>query len=188
MPFDSQGKFTRVHNWEQDRIDNIDIVTDHADEEDDNFAQALNETFLRDGRVSMKGNINAGGFVYRKAKAIGVDSFWYKELEEVPIMSVMERTMKGEHIYPDTTPELLIGNAKSSEFSEMELDILREVTTGATNKEISEKLYISPATVNYYINDLLVKTGYKNRVQLAVKARLEGLVIGNDEKEKTKEE
>ena len=65
----------------------------------------------------------------------------------------------------------------------MELDVLREVTTGATNKEISEKLYISPATVNYYINDLLVKTGYKNRVQLAVKARLEGLVISNDSDE-----
>ena len=62
MPFDSQGKFTRMHNWEQDRINNIDIVTDHADEEDDNFAQGLNETFLRDGRVAMKGNINAGGF------------------------------------------------------------------------------------------------------------------------------
>ncbi len=62
MPFDSQGKFTRMHNWEQDRINNIDIVTDHADEEDDNFAQALNETFLRDGRVPMKGNVNAGGF------------------------------------------------------------------------------------------------------------------------------
>ena len=54
------------------------------------------------------------------------------------------------------------------------------MTTGATNKEISEKLYVSPATVNYYINDLLAKTGYKNRVQLAVKARLEGLVIGKD--------
>ena len=115
-----------------------------------------------------------------KAREIGVESFWCKELEEVPILSVMERTMKGESIYPDTTPELMIGNAKSTEFSEMELDILREITTGATNKEISEKLYVSPATVNYYINDLLVKTGYKNRVQLAVKARLEGLVISDD--------
>ena len=118
-----------------------------------------------------------------KAREIGVDSFWYKELEEVPILQVMERTMKGEHIYPDTTPELMIGNAKSTEFSELELDVLREVTTGATNKEISEKLYISPATVNYYINNLLVKTGYKNRVQLAVKARLEGLIISDDKKE-----
>ena len=48
-----------------------------------------------------------------KARKIGVESFWYKELEEVPILSVMERTMKGEHIYPDSTPELSIGNAKS---------------------------------------------------------------------------
>lgn len=120
-----------------------------------------------------------------KAREIGVDSFWYKELEEVPILSVMERTMRGEHIYPDTTPELTIGNAKSTEFSKMELDVLREVTTGATNKEISEKLFVSPATVNYYINDLLVKTGYKNRVQLAVKARLEGLVISDDTDDET---
>ena len=29
MPFDSQGNFTRLHSWEQDRIDDIDIVTDH---------------------------------------------------------------------------------------------------------------------------------------------------------------
>ena len=118
-----------------------------------------------------------------KAREIGVDSFWYKELEEVPILTVMERTMKGEHIYPDSTPELMIGNAKSTEFTDMELEILREVTTGATNKEISEKLFVSPATVNYYINDLLVKTGYKNRVQLAVKARLEGLVISDEKNE-----
>ncbi len=118
-----------------------------------------------------------------RAREIGVDSFWYKELEEVPILTVMERTMKGEHIYPDLTPELMIGNAKSTEFTDIELEILREVTTGATNKEISEKLFVSPATVNYYINDLLVKTGYKNRVQLAVKARLEGLVISDEKNE-----
>ena len=48
------------------------------------------------------------------------------------------------------------------------------------NKEIAEKLFISPTTVNFHINNLLLKTGYKNRVQLAVKARLEGLVIGDE--------
>ncbi|MBR4341589.1 MAG: response regulator transcription factor [Lachnospiraceae bacterium] len=114
-----------------------------------------------------------------KAREIGVESFWYKELQEVPILSVMERTMKGERIYPDTTPELTIGNAKSIEFTRMEIDVLRELTTGATNKEIADKLFISPTTVNFHINNLLLKTGYKNRVQLAVKARLEGLVISD---------
>lgn len=62
MPFDSQGKFTRLHSWEQDRIDDIDIVSDHHDEEDDNFADGLNECLLRNGLVPLEGNLNLGGF------------------------------------------------------------------------------------------------------------------------------
>lgn len=62
MPFDSQGNFTRLHSWEQDRIDDIDIVTDHHDEEDDNFAEGLNLCLLRTGIAPMQGNLNLGGF------------------------------------------------------------------------------------------------------------------------------
>ncbi len=62
MPFDSEGNFTRIHSWEDDRINDIDIVTDHHDEEDDNLAEGLSQTFLRDGRVAMRGNIDAGNF------------------------------------------------------------------------------------------------------------------------------
>lgn len=50
MPFDSEGIYTRFHNWEEDRENDIDIVTDHADEEDNGFADGLSLTFLRDGR------------------------------------------------------------------------------------------------------------------------------------------
>lgn len=62
MPFDSEGNFTRIHNWEEDRINGIEIVTDHHDAEDDNFADAFNKTFLRDGRVPMENHLNMGGF------------------------------------------------------------------------------------------------------------------------------
>ena len=62
MPFDSEGNFTRIHNWEDDRVNDIDIVTDHHDEEDDNFAADLSQTLLRDGRVALTGNFDAGNF------------------------------------------------------------------------------------------------------------------------------
>ncbi len=58
MPFDSEGIYTRFHNWEEDRENDIDIVTDHADEEDNGFADGLSLTFLRDGRVPMQGAID----------------------------------------------------------------------------------------------------------------------------------
>lgn len=56
MPFDSEGNFTRMHNWEEDRQNDIDIMSDRMDEEDDNFAKGFNDTMLRDGRATMTGN------------------------------------------------------------------------------------------------------------------------------------
>lgn len=62
MPFDSLGNFTRVHNWEDDRQNDIDIVSDRHDEEDDNFADGLNDCMLRDGRSAMTGDLKMNNF------------------------------------------------------------------------------------------------------------------------------
>lgn len=61
MPFTSTGIFERLHNWEEDRINGIEIVTDHHDAEDDNFADGLSLTLLKDGRSAMEGDLNLGG-------------------------------------------------------------------------------------------------------------------------------
>ena len=114
----------------------------------------------------------------KTAREIGVESFWYKEIQEQSIIAVMEKTMKGESVYPDRSPVLNIGNAKSTDFTPRELEILREMTTGATNKEIAEKFSVTVDAVKLHISNMLQKTGYKNRVELAVKARADGLVIG----------
>lgn len=62
MPYDSQGNFTRVMNWEQDRINDIEIVSDRHDAEDDNFAGGLNLAMCRDGRSVATGNFKMGNF------------------------------------------------------------------------------------------------------------------------------
>ena len=61
MAFDSEGNFTRLHSWEQDRLNDVGIVSDRHDEEDDNFAASLNACFLRDGRVPLSGTLKMGG-------------------------------------------------------------------------------------------------------------------------------
>ena len=65
MPFDSEGNFSRLHNWEDDRINDIDIVTDHMDEEDNNFADGLSQCFLKNGLAPMQGDINVNHFKIR---------------------------------------------------------------------------------------------------------------------------
>lgn len=61
MAFDSEGNFLRVHNWEQDRLNDIGILSDRHDAEDNNFAGGLNDCLLRDGRVALSGNLKMGG-------------------------------------------------------------------------------------------------------------------------------
>ena len=97
-----------------------------------------------------------------RAKKIGVDSFWYKETDEQTILDVMDRTMAGESVYPDSPPTVMLGLAKSSEFTERELEVLRIITTGATNGAVADELGISENTVKAHVRSMLEKTGYQS--------------------------
>lgn len=112
-----------------------------------------------------------------RARSIGVDSFWYKESTAEKVIEVMDRTMNGESVYPDTTPTLQLGNAKSSEFSSKELEVLRELISGESDAVIADKLHMSLRTVKAHIQTMRDKTGFRNRTELAVRARECGLVI-----------
>ena len=112
-----------------------------------------------------------------RARSSGVDSFWYKDPSEDILLEVMDRTMAGESIYPDTTPILDLGLAKIIEFTARELEVLRELTSGDTDDVIAERLNLSTHTVKKHIKSMFQKTGFTTRTQLAVMARDSGLVI-----------
>ena len=101
----------------------------------------------------------------KRAREIGVDSFWYKEVQEAPMLEVMDRTMAGENIF------------KSTEFTERELDVLRRLAEGLTDKEIADALHLSVTTVRYHVNNLISKTGSSSRTELAVNAVRSGIAI-----------
>jgi len=51
-----------------------------------------------------------------------------------------------------------------------EADVLRLVADGLTNKEIGERLFLSPRTVEKHVERLVAKTGAQNRSQLVSRA------------------
>ena len=118
-----------------------------------------------------------------RAKKAGVDSFWYKTETAESILNVMERTMAGENIYPESTPPLQFGYITSDELTARELEVLREVVAGESDAAIAEKLYMSLRTVKGHIQSRRDKTGFRNRTELAVRARDCGLIIVDKETE-----
>ena len=113
----------------------------------------------------------------QKAKAAGVDCFWYKELQEDPLLEVMDRTMAGERIWPDKPPEARLGMAKAGDFTDRELAVLRLLAKGLSDREIAEQLHMGFTTVRYHVDNLMEKTGQSSRTGLAVNAVLSGITF-----------
>lgn len=61
-------------------------------------------------------------------------------------------------------------------FTKAELEVLKLVEEGYSNKEIAEKLFISLSTVKAYVSSNIKKSGARNRTNLAHIARKENLV------------
>ena len=114
-----------------------------------------------------------------RAHEADVDSFWYKSSEEEEILSVLDRTMAGETVYPESTPSLKLGETFSENLTDRELEVLRELVAGESDAAIAEKLFMSLRTVKGHIQSMREKTGFRNRTELAVRARESGLVINN---------
>ena len=60
--------------------------------------------------------------------------------------------------------------------SERELEVLRLITAGLSNREIAEKLIISTGTAKTHVHNVCGKLGVRNRTEAATRAKELGLV------------
>lgn len=66
--------------------------------------------------------------------------------------------------------------ARGEGFTARELDVLRLLGTGATNREIADRLSLTEGTVKNYVSTILAKTDLNDRTQAALFAVRHGLV------------
>ncbi len=59
--------------------------------------------------------------------------------------------------------------------STREVEVLRLLTTGKSNREIADALFVSPGTVSVHVNHILTKTNTANRTEAAAFALRHGL-------------
>lgn len=104
----------------------------------------------------------------KRAREAGADSFWYKEVSPEDLITVMDATMQGKQIWPDDTPTVKLGVTSSDDFTETEIKVLRLVCEGLEYSEIAERLNYTKDNVKYHIRNILQKTGYANKTQLAI--------------------
>lgn len=117
-----------------------------------------------------------------KAKAAQADSFWYKDASRGELLTVMERTMAGEHIYPDKTPEVKLGLTTSYELTPSELEVLRALMQSTSDEDAAKMLSCTKANIRWHLGKILDKTGYRTRMELLIAVASKNLIIVTPDK------
>ena len=88
------------------------------------------------------------------------------------LIGSLTRLVQGQTAKPATTTE---SNSLLSELTPRELEILRHLAEGQSNKEIGRALDITDGTVKLHVKSILRKLGIRSRVEAAVLAVEHGL-------------
>jgi DNA-binding NarL/FixJ family response regulator len=79
-----------------------------------------------------------------------------------------------------TSKRVTTSNTLVEQLSEREVDILRLIAGGASNREIAGTLFLAEGTVKNHVTNILGKLGVRDRIQATIKAREIGL-LGEDD-------
>lgn len=122
-----------------------------------------------------------------RAGAVG---YLLKDVGSAQLAESIRRTARGKSILdPSVAAKVLaefsrvssLVTANSMEalvepLSEREIEVLRLVAAGMSNREIAKKLIISAGTAKTHIHNVCGKLGVRNRTEAAMRARVLGLV------------
>jgi DNA-binding NarL/FixJ family response regulator len=95
------------------------------------------------------------------------------------LRKVMEAAMGGPPDAKDRAPA-----QAAEDLTERELEVVRLVAQGRTNREIADEFVISEKTVKTHIGHVLAKLDLKDRTQIAIYALRHGLADESDERDR----
>jgi DNA-binding NarL/FixJ family response regulator len=111
-----------------------------------------------------------------KMMKLGASGYISKIIREEELITALDSVARKGYYYTDQVAHLLASNFKQKKnippvhFTERELELLSYIATELTYKEIAEKMFCSPKTIDGYREDLFLKLQVKSRVGLVVYA------------------
>ncbi len=126
-----------------------------------------------------------------EALRAGAHGFVLKDVERSELLDVIRRVMAGHHAIESTlATELLRRMAddtgrdnfpKPEPLTAREIEVLRLISNGSTNREIATRLICAVGTVKVHVEHIIAKLGAVDRTQAAVLAIEMGIIATDPE-------
>jgi DNA-binding NarL/FixJ family response regulator len=113
----------------------------------------------------------------------GAKGFVVKDVERFTLKQSIRAVHRGEGFIAPAVAGKILDRLRTQEsaparpaLGESQLQILRLVAEGFSNREIATRVYLSENTVKSHLQEILQKLGVRNRVEAAIKATKEGWI------------
>lgn len=116
-------------------------------------------------------------FAAIRAGAVG---YILKQVGGNDVIRAVESAMRGEAMLDPSLTQRVFSEVRRSiqkeeasyfnDLTEKEMQVLGQISTGKTNREIAETLFLSEGTVRNYVSSILSKLGVANRAEAAAYA------------------
>lgn len=112
----------------------------------------------------------------RRALQAGAKAYLVKGALPERILETVRRVAAGEALVPASIASVLTESLSHPELSPRELQVLRQMAAGDSNKEIGQKLDITEHTVKAHVKAILLKLGAVGRTEAIAIAMKRGLL------------
>jgi DNA-binding NarL/FixJ family response regulator len=112
----------------------------------------------------------------RRALQAGAKAYLVKGALPEQILETVRRVAGGEALVPARIASVLTESLSHPELSPRELQVLRQMAAGDSNKEIGQKLNITEHTVKAHVKAILLKLGAIGRTEAIAIAMKRGLL------------
>ena len=143
---------------------------------------------LPDIKILMLTTFDDEEYIVKSLQA-GASGYLLKDIPAEDLAQAVRLTYSGLFQFDPSVAGKLIGQLKNKEtkkaepnqeiashLTQREMEVLKLIATGATNKEIAEILVISEGTVKNHVSNLLNQLGLRDRIQAAIFAHENQLV------------
>ena len=122
-------------------------------------------------------SMHAEDTLVRQAMAAGARGYILKNALDLDLAAAIRRVAQGETVVdPSVTPAASLKGERNRALTERELDVLRLICEGLSNREIATKLSLSVNTVAVHRANIMNALGVHKTAELVVYAIQHGLV------------
>jgi two-component system, NarL family, response regulator len=113
--------------------------------------------------------------IYRALQA-GAQAYLLKDTPRAELLEAIRAVARGQKRLPPEVAARLMERMSAEALTDREVDVLRLLARGRSNKAIGGELGISEGTVKFHVNNILGKLGADDRTQAVTIALQRGII------------